>query len=125
VYSNVLHTVFETLIREHKILLYLDNILVAMENLDEDLAILSELSELAKSHLQFRVDKCYFAQTEIKYLSYCVNEYGIRPSDENIEAVLNYPIREIRKKYTVLLALQVTFVGLFLNFRCRLNHCMT
>jgi len=67
--------------------------LVATENLDEHLAILSELFELAgKSHLQFRVDKCYFAQTKIKYLSYCVNEHGIQSSDKNIEAVLNYPI---------------------------------
>jgi len=88
VFQRFIHTVFETLIREHKILLYLDDILVATKNLDEHiyLAILSELFELAgKSHLQFRVDKCYFAQTEIKYLGYCVNEHGIRPSE-----VLNY-----------------------------------
>jgi len=93
VFQRFIHTVFETLIREHKILLYLDDILVATKTLDEHLVILSELFELAgKSHLQFRIDKCYFVQTEIKYLGYCVNEYGIRPSDENIEVVLNYPI---------------------------------
>jgi len=58
--------------------LYLDDILVATENLDEHLAILSELFELTgKSHLQFRIDECYFVQTEIKYLGYCVNEHGI------------------------------------------------
>lgn len=53
-----------------------------------------------KSHLQFRLDKCYFAQTEIKYLGYCVNEHGIRPSDENIESVLNYPVpRNVKEVY--------------------------
>jgi len=74
VFQRFIHT-FETFIREHKILLYLDDILVATENLDEYLAILFELFKLAgKSHLQFR-DKCYFAQTKIKYLG--VNKHGI------------------------------------------------
>jgi len=78
VFQCFIHTVFETFIREHKILLYLDDILIATQNLDEHLAILSELFELAgKSHLQFRIDKCHFAQTEINYLGYCVNEHGI------------------------------------------------
>jgi len=55
------------LIRKHKILLYLDDILIATENL-EHLEILSKLFELVdKSHLRFRLDKCYFAQTKIKF----------------------------------------------------------
>ena len=54
VFQRFIHTVFETLIREHKILLYLDDILIATEDLDEHVTILSELFELAgKSHLQF------------------------------------------------------------------------
>lgn len=72
---------------------HFDDIMVATENFDEYFDVLSELFEIAgKSHLEFRLDKCYFAQTEVRYLGYCVNEYGIRPSDENIESVLNYPI---------------------------------
>jgi len=48
--------------------LYLDDVLITIENLDKYLEILSELFELVdKSHLRFRLDKCYFAQTEIKY----------------------------------------------------------
>ncbi|XP_018377468.1 PREDICTED: LOW QUALITY PROTEIN: uncharacterized protein K02A2.6-like [Trachymyrmex cornetzi] len=111
VFQRFIHTVFERLVREHKILLYLDDILVATESLEEHFEILSELFELAgKSHLQFRLDKCYFAQTEIKYLGYCVNEYGIRPSDENIESVLNYPIpRNVKQIHQ--------FVGLASYFR--------
>lgn len=41
-----------------------------------------------------------FAQTEIKYLDYCVNKYSIRLSirDENIDSVLNYPVPRDAKK---------------------------
>jgi len=68
VYFRFIHTVFDTLIREHKLLLYLDDILIATKGIDE-LAVLSELFDLAgRSQLQFRLDKCYFLQTEIKYV---------------------------------------------------------
>jgi len=48
VFQRFIHTVFETLIREHKILLYLDDILVAAENLDEQLFYPNYLSWLVK-----------------------------------------------------------------------------
>jgi len=48
--------------------LYLDDILIAIENLNEHLEILSKLFELVnKSHLRFQLNKCYFTETEIKY----------------------------------------------------------
>jgi len=111
VFQRFIHAAFEKLVRENKIILYLDDILVATESMDEHLMVLAELFELAgKSHLLFRVDKCYFAQTEVKYLGYCVNAHGIRPSDENIESILNYPIpRNVKEIHR--------FVGLASYFR--------
>ncbi|XP_011859156.1 PREDICTED: uncharacterized protein K02A2.6-like [Vollenhovia emeryi] len=111
VFQRFVHQAFAPLTREHKILLYLDDIMVATEALDEHIDILSELFTLAgKNQLQFRLDKCYFAQTEVRYLGYCVNEHGIRPSDENIESVLNYPIpRNVKEVHR--------FVGLASYFR--------
>jgi len=76
VFQRFIHTIFDTLIREHKLLVYLDDILIATKDIDEHLAVLSELFELAgKNQLQFRLDKCYFLQTEIKYLGYHVNQH--------------------------------------------------
>lgn len=58
---------FDSLIREDKIILYLDDLLIATENIDEHIEILSEVFRMAgENRLQFRLDKCYFAQTEIK-----------------------------------------------------------
>lgn len=73
--------------------------------------ILAELFKLAgKNHLLFRIDKCYLAQTEMKYFGYCVNAHGIRPSDENIESILNYPIpRKVKEVHR--------FIGLASYFR--------
>lgn len=97
--------------RENKILLYLDDILVATESVGEHVGILREVFELSgRCRLRFRLDKYCFMQTEIKYLGYCIDQHGIRPSNENIESVLNYPIpRNIKEVQR--------FVGLASYFR--------
>ncbi|XP_011859227.1 PREDICTED: uncharacterized protein LOC105556736 [Vollenhovia emeryi] len=98
VFQRFVNNVFSPLVRVSKVLLYLDDILVATENMEKHIEILSEVFRLAGKHrLRFRFDKCYFVQTEIKYLGYLVNKHGIRPSDENIESVLDYPIPRTAK----------------------------
>ena len=74
VFIRFITRVFESLIRQYKILIYLDDLLIASDDLDSHLEILKEVFELAgKYHLQFRLDKCKFLQTEILYLGYYVN----------------------------------------------------
>ena len=93
VFSRFLHEVLGKLLREGKILLFFDDILVATEGLEEHIMILTELFEVAgRFHLNFRLDKCKFLYEEIDYLGYRVNHEGIRPSDGNIAAVANYPV---------------------------------
>lgn len=111
VFQRFVHAVFETLIWENKVLIYIDDLLVATKDLNEHIRVLSEVFEIAgKYHLQFKLDKYYFAQTEIKYLGYCVNKHGIRPSDENVESVLNYPLPRSTKEVQ-------RFIGLASYFR--------
>lgn len=106
------------MIRENKIILYLDDLLIATENIEGHIEILSEVFKIVGRHrLQFRLDKCYFAQIEIKYLGYCINIYGIRPSDENIESVLNYPVSRTSRTYTDSSDSRVIFAGSFRIFR--------
>lgn len=93
VFQRFIQTVFATLLRQRKILMFLDDAFIATETLEEHLNILSEVFEIAgRHHLQFRLDKCRFAQTEIDYLGYRVNENGVRPSDANVKSVLDYPV---------------------------------
>ena len=52
-----------------------------------------EVLEIARRYkLEFHIDKCFFFYSEITYLGYLIGEKGIRPSVENVEAVLNYPV---------------------------------
>jgi len=112
VFQRFINHIFSELIRKNKILLYLDDILVTTVNIEEHLEILKKVFQLASRYkLEFRLDKCSFLFDEIKYLGYVVTRNGIRPSEENIEAVLNYPIPKNTKDV-------LRFMSLASYFRC-------
>lgn len=90
------------MITADKILVYMDDILIATKEIEEHLAILRELFETAQRHkLKFRLDKCFFLYSEIDYLGYLIDKNGIRPSATNVESVINYPaprnVKEIQR----------------------------
>jgi len=111
VFQRYINDIFRDLIRENKILVYLDDILIATENVDEHLEILREVFNLARRHgLRFRLDKCSFLYREIIYLGYSIDESGIRPSAMNVESVINFPVpRNVKEVHR--------FVGLASYFR--------
>lgn len=93
VFHRFIQKIFTDLIRKGKMLSFFDDFFIATETLEEHLEILREVFQVAgQSRLTFRLDKCFFAQTEIDYLGYRVNISGIRPSNNNIASVVNYPI---------------------------------
>ncbi|EFA12861.1 Retrovirus-related Pol polyprotein from transposon 17.6-like Protein [Tribolium castaneum] len=109
--DEYIHKVFSDLINSHKVLVYLDDIIIATEDLDEYLLILREVFDLAATHkLEFRLDKCIFLNNETIYLGYLINEKGIRPNPENVKAMVEYPIpRNLKELHR--------FVGLASYFR--------
>ena len=117
VFQRYLNSIFDQLIRERKILLYLDDILIATENIEERLDILKEVFKIAHvNHLKFRFDKCSFLYTEITYLGYLINEDGIRPSTENVKAIVNYPTPRIAKEVQRFLGIARFFRRFMQNF---------
>lgn len=85
VFQRYIHNIFRSMITESKILVYMDDLLIATEKMEEHLDILREIFEVAQKHnLRFRLDKCSFLYNQITYLGYSINENGIQPSEANI-----------------------------------------
>ncbi|XP_043478302.1 uncharacterized protein LOC122508807, partial [Leptopilina heterotoma] len=97
-FQRFVNTVLDELIRSGEVVVYLDDILVASENLEEHFKILKKVFKiLVDNKLELRLDKCTFLQTEIEYLGYKVTAEGLKPTDHGISAVVNFPIpRNIR-----------------------------
>lgn len=109
-------TIFN-MMRENKVLIYLDDILIATKTLEEHFEIFKEVLNLARQYrLQIRLDKCRLFFNEITYLGYLVNQSGIRPSIENVESLLNYPLPKNTKEAHRFVSLASYFSKLIPNF---------
>lgn len=91
--------------------IYLDDLMIATEAVDENLEILRIVFErLVKNKLELRLDKCKFMKSNIGYLGYTISCEGIRPDERIIDSVTNFPIpRNVREVQS--------FLGLCSYFR--------
>lgn len=111
VFQRYIYMKLKTLITARKIVVYLDDICIATHDLNEHLKVLTEVLQLLKeAGLELNMKKCKFAFQELDYLGYKVNENGIRPNDEHIEAIRTYPMPKNTKDIQ-------RCIGLFSYFR--------
>lgn len=90
---------------------YIDDFLIASSNIEEHKQHLKLLfSRLNEHGVVINPEKCEFGKTEICFLGYVVNENGIKPSPEKVDAIINFPkpknIEELRR-----------FLGMFNYYR--------
>lgn len=110
-FSRFVNAVLEELIRAGHVLVYVDDFLIATESKEEHFTVLSRVLELlVENKLELRIDKCNFLTTKIEYLGYVIEGNTIRPLDNGIAAVKNYPIPQNQKEMQ-------SFIGLASYFR--------
>lgn len=111
VFMRYIHEIFKELIDLNKIFIYFDDILIPTTTIPENISILKHVFKLlVENRLTLRIDKCTFLYTEIKYLGYIINEKEIRPNDEHLLAIKNYPVPKNVKQVQ-------SFIGLTSYFR--------
>jgi len=110
-FQRFVNTALSNLLKTGDVTVYIDDILVSTVSLDEHFDVLKRVfRKLVKNKLELKVEKCNFLCTEIRYLGYIVSEKGVRPTNEGIEAVKNFPAP--RNKFEV-----QRFIGLCAYFR--------
>lgn len=73
--------------------MYIDDILVASRDISSHVLVLKKVFELMHQNcLEFRVEKCSFAQSHIEYLGYLITAKGISPSSRHVVAIRDYLI---------------------------------
>lgn len=111
VFTRYIAAVLRDLIQDGTIIVYMDDIVIPakdeMEGLEKFRVV---LSRAAASGLQIKWSKCQILQREVNFLGYVVCNGSIKPAEEKIRAVKNFPIPTDRK------AVQ-RFLGLTSYFR--------
>lgn len=82
-------------------LIYLDDLIVFSKTFEEHLQRLRlVLQKLKENNLRLKSSKCSFLKNELEYLGHTVSAQGVKPQDEKIRAVAEYPtpktVRDVR-----------------------------
>lgn len=111
IFVKYISKILNKMIKSGKIVVFIDDILVASESIEEHLEILTELFNILSDNLlDLNYEKCKFLKTRIDYLGYEVSHNQIQPSEHHIESVRAIPIPTSKK------SLQ-RFLGLVSYFR--------
>lgn len=84
--------ILQPLIRADKVIVYIDDILIPSDSIEENMNTLKEVLVTFKRYgLELNYKKCQFFKTEIEYLGYMVSPEGITLSKRQINAIENFP----------------------------------
>ena len=93
VFQRFVNKVFNDMIRQGKLIIYMDDIMIATKEIEDHLTTLKEVfARLVENKLELRLDKCEFLQTSVTYLGYKIDSRGITADDKGIESIRNFPI---------------------------------
>src|SRR6266540_362092 len=69
---------------------YLDNVIIYSNNLDEHKRHIKAMFEkIKKANLKLKLSKCQWFQTELKFVGHLVERKGIKPDLRNVKKIKN------------------------------------
>ena len=88
IFQQAMNSILREHIRNGICLVYLDDIIIMSRNLtDHEKHLDSVLSTLHSHNLFCQLPKCFWAQTEIKYLGHLVDGLGVRPDPAKVDTL--------------------------------------
>lgn len=90
----------------NNVLVYMDDLIIFSDNLEEHLKHLKSVFEKLKEHnLKIQIDKTEFFKKELLYLGHIISEKGVRPNPTKIEVIKNFLIPKTQKQIKQFLGL--------------------
>lgn len=78
--------------------IYIDDVLIWGKDLRQHNERLEKVLELAmKNNIRFNLNKCKFAQTEVKYMGHIISKHGLRVDESKLIAIKNMKRPENKK----------------------------
>jgi len=91
--------IFDDLITEGVMVVYLDDILIFTETLEEHRRVTRRVMELLrKNNLLLKPEKCEFEKTEVEYLGVIISQNSVKMDPVKVAGVTEWPIPSNRKE---------------------------
>lgn len=102
---------------EHKVFVYLDDVIVVSETFEHHISLLTRvLEKLKMANLTINFKKSQIFRSQLKYLGYIVDSNGLHADPEKVEAILNYPTPSNRKEVRRLIGMASWYRRFIPNF---------
>jgi len=84
--------ILQPFIRNDKVIVYIDDILIAIETVQENLEVLRHVLKTIKAYdLELNFNKCQFLKRKIEYLGYVLQNNSVQISAKHTEAISKFP----------------------------------
>jgi len=98
-FQTMMDDIFEDLISEGVVVVYLDDILIFTETLDEHRRITHRILELLEKHkLYLHADKCEFEKTTVEYLGVIISHNSVVMDPVKIAGIAEWPTPTNKKE---------------------------
>ena len=98
-FQTMMDDIFEELITEGIVVVYLDDILIFTETLEEHQKVTQRVLELLEKHkLYLRPDKCEFEKTTVEYLGVIISHNSVAMDPVKVAGVAEWPAPTNKKE---------------------------
>jgi len=118
----MMDNIFNDLIMEGVVVVYLDDILIFTETLEEHWTVTRRVMELLQEHNLFlKLEKCKFEKTEVEYLGVIISQNSIKMDPVKVAGVMEWPTPSNRKEVQSFLGF-TNFYRRFIQWFSHLAH---
>ena len=98
-FQTMMDGIFEDLISEGVVVVYLDNILIFTKTLEEHWNIVQRVMELLRQHnLSLKPEKCEFEKLSVEYLGVVISHNSVKMDPIKVAGVAEWPVPSNRKE---------------------------
>jgi hypothetical protein len=98
-FQTMMNDIFQELIMEGVVVVYLDDILIFMETIEEHRRITRRVMELLQKHKLFlKPDKCEFEKTTVEYLGVIISHNSVEMDPVKVIGVTDWPTPTSKKE---------------------------
>ena len=91
--------IFEELISEGIVVVYLDDILIFTKTLDEHQKVIQQVIELLQQHnLSLKLEKCEFKKSSVEYLRVVISHNSVKMDPAKVAGVSEWPTPTTKKE---------------------------
>ena len=91
-FTSAMTKILQKFIRKKQLFIYADDLIIFSRNIHQHMNILKKVFQtFRENNLTLDPSKCKFAETQVKYLGFILNEKGLSADPEKINAVQSFP----------------------------------